>query len=156
MIPGLPAEMLSGSDEEGSLRLKRMIFITDSMTAAELDSDGSVFMDFGKDGKPTGLTWRVTRVAKGSGTSVREVEELLCQYRLMANMAKQAGGKNGWYGLSLPFLHRFFTKCQIKVTGNAENASRGRRTWAWRKWHANSRTNTSNAGTFQIYLYFLK
>lgn len=97
MIPGLPADLLAGSDEEGSLRMKRMIFITDSMTAAELDSDGSLFMDHGKDGKPTGLTWRVTRVAKGSGTSVREVEELLCQYRMMANMAKQAGGKNGWY-----------------------------------------------------------
>lgn len=96
MIPGLPQEMLAGSDEEGSLRMKRMIYITDSMSAAELDSDGSMFMEMGKDGKPTGLTWRVTRVAKGSGTTVREVEELLCQYRMMANMAKQAGGKNGW------------------------------------------------------------
>lgn len=96
MIPGLPQELLQGSDEEGSLRMKRMIFMTDSMTAAELDSDGSLFMEIGKDGKPLGLTWRVTRVARGSGTSVRDVEELLCQYRLMANMAKQAGGKNGW------------------------------------------------------------
>ena len=96
MIPGLPQEMLAGSDEEGSLRMKRMIYITDSMSAAELDSDGSMFMEMGRDGKPTGLTWRVTRVAKGSGTTIREVEELLCQYRMMANMAKQAGGKNGW------------------------------------------------------------
>ena len=96
MIPGLPQELLAGSDEEGSLRMKRMLYITDSMSAAELDSDGSMFMEMGKDGKPVGLTWRVTRVAKGSGTSVREVEELLCQYRMMANMAKQAGGKNGW------------------------------------------------------------
>jgi signal recognition particle subunit SRP54 len=98
MIPGLPQELLQGSDEEGSMRMKRMIYITDSMSSAELDSDGSLFMEMGKDGKPVGLTWRVTRVAKGSGTSVREVEELLCQYRMMANMAKQAGGKNGWYG----------------------------------------------------------
>lgn len=100
MIPGLPQDMLQGSDEEGSLRMKRMIYITDSMTAAELDSDGALFMESGKDGKPIDLTWRVTRVARGSGTSVREVEELLCQYRMMANMAKQAGGKNGWYLLS--------------------------------------------------------
>ncbi|KAG5220597.1 Signal recognition particle [Salix suchowensis] len=70
MIPGLPQDLLQGSDEEGSLRLKRMIYMTDSMTTSE--------------------------VAKGSGTSVREVEELLCQYRMMANMAKQAGGKHGW------------------------------------------------------------
>lgn len=76
--------------------MKRMIYITDSMSAAELDSDGSLFLESGKDGKPVGLTWRVTRVARGSGTSVREVEEVLCQYRMMANMAKQAGGKNGW------------------------------------------------------------
>jgi len=96
MIPGLPQDLLQGSDEEGSLRMKRMIYITDSMTAAELDSDGAPFMELGKDGKPISLTWRVTRVARGSGTSVREVEELLCQYQMMANMAKQAGGKNGW------------------------------------------------------------
>lgn len=78
------------------MRMKRMIYITDSMTSAELDSDGSLFLEMGKDGKPVDLTWRVTRVARGSGTSVREVEELLCQYQMMANMAKQAGGKNGW------------------------------------------------------------
>jgi Signal peptide binding domain len=96
MIPGLPQDLLQGSDEEGAVRLKRMIYITDSMSSTELDSDGSLFMEFAKDGKPVGLTWRVTRVARGSGTTVREVEELLCQYRMMANMAKQAGGKNGW------------------------------------------------------------
>ncbi|EIM90103.1 signal recognition particle protein [Stereum hirsutum FP-91666 SS1] len=96
MIPGLPQDMLAGTDEEGSMRMKRMIYITDSMTSAELDSDGSLFLEMGKDGKPVDLTWRVTRVARGSGTSVREVEELLCQYQMMANMAKQAGGKNGW------------------------------------------------------------
>jgi len=96
MIPGLPQDLLQGSDEEGALRLKRMIYITDSMSSIELDSDGSLFMEFTKDGKPIGLTWRVSRVARGSGTTVREVEELLCQYRMMANMAKQAGGKNGW------------------------------------------------------------
>ncbi|KAI9446350.1 signal recognition particle protein [Lactarius indigo] len=96
MIPGLPQDLLQGSDEEGALRMKRMIYITDSMSSTELDSDGSLFMEFGKDGKPVGLTWRVSRIARGSGTTVREVEELLCQYRMMANMAKQAGGKNGW------------------------------------------------------------
>lgn len=96
MIPGLSQDLLQGSDEDGALRMKRMIYITDSMSSGELDSDGSLFMEFAKDGKPIGLTWRVSRVARGSGTTVREVEELLCQYRMMANMAKQAGGKNGW------------------------------------------------------------
>ncbi|KAF9507848.1 hypothetical protein BS47DRAFT_1373779 [Hydnum rufescens UP504] len=83
MIPGMPQGLLAGSDEEGN-------------------SDGMLFMDMKIDEKtgkeePVGLSWRVARVAKGSGTSVREVEELLCQYRMMATMAKQAGGKNGWY-----------------------------------------------------------
>lgn len=99
MIPGMPTDMLGpGGEEDASSRLKRMIFITDSMTAQELDSDGMLFMQMDPEtGKePIGLTWRVKRVAKGSGTSVREVEELLCQYRMMANMAAQAGGKNGW------------------------------------------------------------
>jgi len=96
MIPGMPQEMLSGSDEENSTRLKRMVFITDSMTAEELDSDGMIFMRMDESGKePIGLNWRVTRVARGSGTSVRDVEDLLCQYRLMSNMARQIGGKNG-------------------------------------------------------------
>ncbi|KAF8758981.1 Signal recognition particle 54 kDa protein [Rhizoctonia solani] len=79
MIPGLPAELLQ-----------------DSMTAEELDSDGMIFLERGPDGTPTGLSRRVLRVARGSGTNVREVEETLTQYRMMANMAKAAGGKNGW------------------------------------------------------------
>jgi len=96
MIPGMPQELLAGSDEEGGMRLKRMIFIADSMTAEELDSDGMIFMKMDESGKePIGLSWRVARVARGSGTSVREVEELLCQYRMMSNMTRQMGGKNG-------------------------------------------------------------
>lgn len=113
MIPGLSDVLNAGGGEAGAddaqRRIKRMIFITDSMTSYELDSDGTCFLEFGsveKEGangkmeivqEPTGLSWRVRRVAKGSGTSVREVEDLLCQYKMMANMAKSAGGKNGWY-----------------------------------------------------------
>lgn len=143
MIPGLPQDLLQGSDEEGSMRLKRMIYITDSMTAVELDSDGSLFMEMGKDGKPIGLTWRVTRVARGSGTSVREVEELLCQYRMMANMAKQAGGKNGW------FVIWHFKLLQLtleQVTSDAKGTSRcgWQRTGSWR--HAHARADTGDAG----------
>lgn len=144
MIPGLPQDLLQGSDEEGSMRLKRMIYITDSMTATELDSDGSLFMEMGKDSKPVGLTWRVTRVARGSGTSVREVEELLCQYRMMANMAKQAGGKNGWF-----VMWHFKKLLQLtleQVTSDAKGTGRcwRKRTGCWRDAHA--RADTGNAG----------
>ena len=83
MIPGLSNMMGSMDDEEGSLKLKRMIYICDSMTAKELDSDGKIFIE-----QPS----RMTRVARGSGTSVREVEELLTQQRMMAGMAKKMKG----------------------------------------------------------------
>jgi signal recognition particle subunit SRP54 len=53
------------------------------MTAKELDSDGKMFIE-----QPT----RMTRIAYGSGTSVREVEDLLTQHKMMAGMAKKMGG----------------------------------------------------------------
>jgi len=83
MIPGLSGMMNGMDDEEGSMKLKRMLYICDSMTEKELDSDGKVFVD-----QPT----RMTRVARGSGTSVREVEELLTQQKMMAGMAKKMKG----------------------------------------------------------------
>ena len=73
--------MMGGmDDEEGSMKMKRMIYICDSMTMKELDSDGKIFVE-----QPS----RMTRVAKGSGTSVREVEELLSQQRVMGGMASK-------------------------------------------------------------------
>ena len=100
MIPGLASLTGGGGgggaaggggggidDEEGGLKLRRMICICDSMTLAELDSDGRIFVQ-----TPT----RMVRVAKGSGTSVREVEDLLTQHRMMAGMAKKMkGGMQG-------------------------------------------------------------
>ncbi|KAK4621677.1 Signal recognition particle [Fulvia fulva] len=83
MIPGLSNMMGGVDDEEGGMKLKRMIYICDSMTQKELDSDGKMFKD-----QPT----RITRVARGSGTSVREVEELLSQQQMMAGMAKKMKG----------------------------------------------------------------
>ncbi|KAF2090729.1 signal recognition particle protein [Saccharata proteae CBS 121410] len=82
MIPGLSGMMGGMDDEEGSLKLRRMVYICDSMTTKELDSDGKCFID-----QPS----RMTRVACGSGTSVREVEELLSQQKVMAGMAKKMG-----------------------------------------------------------------
>ncbi|EEP79001.1 signal recognition particle 54 kDa protein [Uncinocarpus reesii 1704] len=84
MIPGLSGLTAGLDDEDGSLKLRRMIYIFDSMTAAELDGDGKVFVD-----QPS----RIVRVAYGSGTSVREVEDLLSQHKMMAGMAKKVGGQ---------------------------------------------------------------
>ncbi|KAK9449690.1 SRP54-type protein [Limtongia smithiae] len=83
MIPGMSQVMGEVGEEESGKRLKRMLYIMDSMTEKELDSDGKVFVK-----EPS----RMTRLAKGSGTSVREVEELLSQQRTMAGMVKQVGG----------------------------------------------------------------
>ena len=83
MIPGLGQMMGGMDDEEGSMKMKRMIYVCDSMNDKELDSDGKVFVE-----QPA----RLTRVARGSGTSVREVEELLSQQKVMAGMAKKMGG----------------------------------------------------------------
>lgn len=127
MIPGV-GQMLAGAgggnDEESGNKMKRMIYITDSMTREELDSDGSLFFapvktkairaeqekqlalheaeGSKKEGKkpkvkvPVRMTARARRVAKGSGTSVREVEEFLMQYRMVSRMVKSMGGKAGW------------------------------------------------------------
>ncbi|EQL01489.1 signal recognition particle 54 kDa protein [Ophiocordyceps sinensis CO18] len=83
MIPGMSNMMQGMDDDEGGAKLKRMIYICDSMTDKELDSDGKMLIE-----QPT----RMTRIARGSGTSVREVEDLLTQQRMMAGMAKKMGG----------------------------------------------------------------
>jgi len=83
MIPGLSNMMGGMDDEEGSMKLRRMIYICDSMTEKELESDGKIFVS-----QPS----RMTRIARGSGTSVREVEDLLTQHKVMANMAKKMKG----------------------------------------------------------------
>lgn len=83
MVPGMGQMMGGMDDEEGSTKLRRMITIMDSMTNAELDSDGKIFIN-----QPS----RMTRVAHGSGTSVREVEETLTQQRVMAGFAKKMKG----------------------------------------------------------------
>lgn len=79
MIPGMSNMMQGVSEDEASFRLKRMIFILDSMTKNELDSDGIIFID-----QPS----RIVRVARGSGTSVSDVEMVLLQQKTMARIAK--------------------------------------------------------------------
>ncbi len=131
MIPGMSDMMGGGNEAEATRRMKRIAFIFDSMTAEELDSDGTIFRDppqpsgdkdkdksksssnvanvtadkdKGKEKEnvdptnPLGLrepNKRVLRVARGSGTTVQEVEELLAQHLMFAKMAKRMGGKNG-------------------------------------------------------------
>mgnify|MGYP002653073813 CR=1 FL=1 len=100
MIPGM-GQMMGGegpNDQTANQKFKTMLYIIDSMTPDELDSDGSCFTKPIHPGTktPVRLTARALRVARGSGTSVRDVEEFLMQYRTMAHMVKKVGGKTNW------------------------------------------------------------
>ena len=93
MLPGGIGDMMNQvGEEETSKRFKRMVYIMDSMTKQELESDGSPFID-----QPS----RIIRVARGSGTSVTEVEAVLLQRNMFASMARttksmaQGGGMPG-------------------------------------------------------------
>ncbi|RLG77967.1 MAG: signal recognition particle protein [Thermoprotei archaeon] len=78
MIPGL--SLLPISDDQLKLseeKLRRWIAIMDSMTMEELD-------------KPSIIDRRrMERIARGSGTSIDEVRELLKYYQMMQRMLKQ-------------------------------------------------------------------
>ena len=86
MIPGMSNIMNQVGEEETSKKIKNMIYIMDSMTAQELDSDGQLFTK-----EPT----RILRVARGSGCSAVEVEMVLQQQRMMATMAGTAKAMGG-------------------------------------------------------------
>ncbi|ODV65261.1 signal recognition particle 54 kDa protein [Hyphopichia burtonii NRRL Y-1933] len=90
MIPGMSNIMSQVGEEETSSKIKNMIYIMDSMTSKELDSDGYIFTE-----QPE----RIVRVARGSGCSVVEVEMVLQQQRMMSTMAVNTKNMAGAGGL---------------------------------------------------------
>ena len=83
MIPGLPQGMM-GNDDESSNRLKKFMYMMDSMTDDELD--GRVDLNRAPS--------RVDRVARGSGTHPMEVQMLLrCHKQFEGVVTKM--GKSG-------------------------------------------------------------
>lgn len=86
MMPGFSAELFEGSDGEMSSRLRRCMTIMDSMTAAELDSDGKLFSTQAN---------RRLRVALGSGSDIEDVDMLLQQHKHFSQMIKKMGGNGG-------------------------------------------------------------
>ncbi|CAI2175478.1 17557_t:CDS:2 [Funneliformis geosporum] len=88
MMPGMSEMNFEGSDELGAQRIKRLMTIMDSMSESELDSDGKIFLTQPK---------RLQRIACGSGTSVKEVEELLLQHKAFQGMVKKFGGNKGLF-----------------------------------------------------------
>ncbi|CAL1527594.1 unnamed protein product [Lymnaea stagnalis] len=91
MIPGFSSDfMTKGSEQESMARLKKLMTIMDSMNDQELDSlEGEKLFSRSQG--------RVTRVARGAGVSVREVNELLTQYKKFAQMVKKMGGIKGLF-----------------------------------------------------------
>lgn len=90
-----------GGDDDAAQKMRRMLFIFDAMSTEELDSDGSIFQRRkGKkpapEGEPREPHPRVLRIARGSGTSVDEVEGMLVQHAMFSTMVKNAGGKRKW------------------------------------------------------------
>ncbi|KAK7104629.1 signal recognition particle subunit SRP54 [Littorina saxatilis] len=91
MIPGFSSDfMTKGTEQESMARLKRLMTIMDSMNDAELDSlDGEKLF--------SRCPSRQQRVARGAGVSVREVSDLLTQYKKFAQMVKKMGGIKGLF-----------------------------------------------------------
>jgi hypothetical protein len=64
---------------------------------------------------------------------------------MMANVAKSAGGKNGWYA-TMQFVVFFESKICIQASSDAKDAAGSRRKgpWYWRDAHTS--TDTGHAG----------
>merc|ERR1719369_2436113 len=85
MIPGMAQLMPKGAEKEGVKRIKRFMVMMDSLTDDELDC--VVPMNDS----------RKLRVAKGSGSSVAEVSQLLEEFKRMEKMVGKMG-KSGMFG----------------------------------------------------------
>ncbi len=91
MIPGLTYEVPEGTMEMAEDKLKKWKVIIESMTPQEKEKP-KIFNSS-----------RVRRVARGSGTSEKEVKELLKQYSMMKKMMKTLRRKKfPFFGKKLP------------------------------------------------------
>ncbi|XP_013773560.2 signal recognition particle 54 kDa protein-like [Limulus polyphemus] len=91
MIPGFSSDfMTKGNEQESMARLKKLMTIMDSMNDQELDHREGARLFTRQSG-------RVIRVARGSGVTSREVQELLSQYTKFAAMVKKMGGIKGLF-----------------------------------------------------------
>jgi len=97
MIPGFNDFMTRGHEQESTKRLRKLMTIMDSMSDSELDARDGHKLFKNNDGSYNET--RIRRVSRGSGTSPRDVLELIEQYQKFAQMVKKMGGmglfKNG-------------------------------------------------------------
>ena len=97
MIPGLSENLIpKGKEKEGQARLKSFCCMMDSMTDDELDTNKGL--------DPS----RIPRIARGSGTTIKEVEQLMVEHKRFAKMIGKFGklGGKGGKGLDMAQLQR--------------------------------------------------
>uniref|UniRef100_A0A2N9G5Y3 signal-recognition-particle GTPase n=1 Tax=Fagus sylvatica TaxID=28930 RepID=A0A2N9G5Y3_FAGSY len=83
MLPGFSAELMpKGREKESSAKIKRYMTMMDSMTNEELDSTNPKLMNES----------RMMRIARGSGHQVREVMEMLEEYKRLAKIWSKMKG----------------------------------------------------------------
>ena len=81
MIPGLPQGLAQkGGEKEGADRIRRFMFMMDSMNDSELDGK-----NIHQDGEA------IMRIARGSGTAPEEVHALLQYHKQMEKMVGKMG-----------------------------------------------------------------
>mmetsp|Transcript_25220 Transcript_25220/g.35549 ORF Transcript_25220/g.35549 Transcript_25220/m.35549 type:complete len:579 (-) Transcript_25220:190-1926(-) len=93
MIPGVPEYLIpKGGDQESSNRLKKFMYMMDSMNDAELDGK----VDMHKKNDPT-VESRIRRIAAGSGTHPKEIKMLLLCHKQFEGVVSKMG-KSGMIG----------------------------------------------------------
>jgi len=90
MIPGIPDYLLPNNtdgDDEGSNRLKKFMYMMDSMTKAELDGK----VDLHNYKTDPAMMSRIKRIARGSGTHPEEVKMLLLCHKQFGGVVSKMG-----------------------------------------------------------------
>jgi signal recognition particle subunit SRP54 len=83
MLPGSSSELMpKGQEKESQAKVKRYMTIMDSMTNEELDSSNPKLMNES----------RMMRVARGSGRLVREVSDMMEEYKRLAKLWSKMKG----------------------------------------------------------------
>ena len=83
MIPGFNANMIpKGQEKESTDRIKKFLYVMDSMTKEELDGVKQIDQP------------RLVRIAKGSGTNPKEILFLLGEHKRFSKMVERMGKMN--------------------------------------------------------------
>ncbi|GJQ09940.1 hypothetical protein GpartN1_g1731.t1 [Galdieria partita] len=80
MFPGMQDLIPKGKEREGTLRVKKFLSIMNSMTDEELDNPKVQFNQS-----------RMIRISRGSGRDVKDVEDLLSEYKRLSKLVSRVG-----------------------------------------------------------------